>query len=186
MTCRTNLTTACSERRSAPPLTLSVMPTEKSAMTEPEDIFGALGIDQVLVLRFLGVFSRFEYSLKRSGFAKGHDPVEPDWDTYANGLRGKFQSVDDPGFSYAVKVLVNAPPRKQILSKSSLDWKATIVGIGEQHENYVLRLVRIVRNNLFHGGKMPGNARDESLVKASYELASLLLEPFLTSAVNRR
>ena len=134
---------------------LSVMPTEKSAMTEPEDIVEALGIDRVLVLRFLGVFSRFEYSLKRSGFVKGHDPVEPDWDTYANGLRSKFQSVDDPGFSDAVKILVDAPPRKQILSGSSLDWKSTIVGAGEQHESYVLRLVRIVRNNLFHGGKYP-------------------------------
>jgi hypothetical protein len=41
------------------------MPTEKLAMTEPEDIVEALGIDRVLVLRFLGVFSRFEYSLKR-------------------------------------------------------------------------------------------------------------------------
>jgi len=132
-----------------------VIPTEKSAMTEPEDIVEALGIDRVLVLRFLVVFSRFEYSMKRSGFVKGHDPVEPDWDTYANGLRSKFQSVNDPGFSAAVKILVDAPPRKQILSGSSLDWKTTIVGAGEQHESYVLRLVRIVRNNLFHGGKYP-------------------------------
>jgi len=131
------------------------MPTEKSAMTEPEDIVESLGIDRVLVLRFFGVFSRFEYSLKRSGFVRGHDRVEPDWDTYANGLRGKFQSVDDPGFSDAVKVLVDAPPRKQILSGSSLDWKDTAVEAGEQHESYVLRLVRIVRNNLFHGGKYP-------------------------------
>ena len=71
------------------------MPTEKSAMTEPEDIIEALGIDQVLSLRFLSVVSCFEYSLKRSELVKGRDPVEPDWDTYANGLPGKFQSVDD-------------------------------------------------------------------------------------------
>jgi len=124
-------------------------------MTEPEDIVEALGIDRVLVLRFFGVFSRFEYSLKRSGLVRGHDQVEPDWDTYANGLRGKFQSVDDPGFNDAIKVLVDAPPRKQILSGSNLDWKATVVGADEQLESYVLRLIRIVRNNLFHGGKYP-------------------------------
>lgn len=39
-------------------------------MTEPEDIVEALGIDRFLVLRILGVLSRFEYSLKRSGLVK--------------------------------------------------------------------------------------------------------------------
>lgn len=143
-------------------------------MTEPEDIVEAFGIDRVLVLRFFGVFSRFEYALKRSGFVKGQDQVEPDWNTYANGLRGKFQSVDDPGFSDAVNALIDAPPRKQIFTGSRLDWKDTVVGAGEQHESYVLHLVRIVRNNLFHGGKYPlpvgpleDVGRNSLLIKAS-------------------
>ena len=29
------------------------------------------------------------------------------------------------------------------------------MGQGEHREGYVLRLVRVVRNNLFHGGKYP-------------------------------
>ena len=51
--------------------------------------------------------------------------------------------------------LESEPPRRQAVSGHDIDWKDTSIGNGEQHENYVLRLVRIVRNNLFHGGKYP-------------------------------
>jgi hypothetical protein len=39
-----------------------------------------------------------------------------------------------------------------------------------------------VRCNLFHGGKAPGNTRDEKLVKASYIIVTKLIEPFLNEA----
>lgn len=52
----------------------------------------------------------------------------------------------------------------------------------EQNLSQVMSCLYQVRCNLFHGGKLPGNPRDEKLVQASYDLASLLLEPFLSSA----
>jgi len=36
-----------------------------------------------------------------------------------------------------------------------------------------------VRNNLFHGGKMPDNPRDETVVNASYIILSKLIYPYL-------
>ncbi len=36
-----------------------------------------------------------------------------------------------------------------------------------------------VRNNLFHGGKMPGNPRDERLADAGYVIVSRLIKPYL-------
>jgi hypothetical protein len=45
--------------------------------------------------------------------------------------------------------------------------------------NEVLSCAYQVRCNLFHGGKAPGNPRDESLVGASYTIVSKLIAPFV-------
>ncbi len=51
----------------------------------------------------------------------------------------------------------------------------------ENNLGQVLSAVRKVRNNLFHGRKLPGNLEDESLVRASYVIVAelMLIEPFL-------
>jgi hypothetical protein len=43
----------------------------------------------------------------------------------------------------------------------------------------VARCLYQVRNNLFHGGKMPDNPRDETVVHASYSISSKLIQPYL-------
>ena len=124
-------------------------------MVEPDKIIDALGVDPDLVLRFLGVFSRFEFALKRSEFLKGSRNAEANWDAYAKWLRGTFRSVEDTRFTEAVACLRNAPPKKQVVSGGDINWEGTSIREGECLEQYVLRLVRAVRNNLFHGGKYP-------------------------------
>ena len=124
-------------------------------MVEPTKIIDALVADRDLVLRFFAVFSRFEYSLKRSGFLKTGEKAEPNWDTYANGLLGYFAGVQDEAFRDALAFLVKEPPKTQVIKGSDLDWKATVRGDGECHERFVLRLISTIRNNLFHGGKYP-------------------------------
>lgn len=124
-------------------------------MPEPEAVIDALAIDRTLALRFFATFSRFEYALKRTGYLKPGDKAEPNWDAYANSLRGRFPGIQDSLFRKAVEFLLKAPPKSQVVSGKDIDWQDTRLGNGEQHENYVLRLVRIVRNNLFHGGKYP-------------------------------
>lgn len=124
-------------------------------MVEPSKIIDALIVDRDLVLQFFAVYSRFEYSLKRSGFLKTGEKAEPNWDTYANTLRGRFEGVKDEAFRDAVAFLVKEPPKTQVVTGGNLDWKATIRGNGECYERFVLRLISTVRNNLFHGGKYP-------------------------------
>ncbi len=45
----------------------------------------------------------------------------------------------------------------------------------------VLNATRKIRNNLFHGKKLPGNLEDEGLVEAGYVVLSklMLIEPYL-------
>ena len=101
------------------------------------------------------MFSRFEFALKRSGCLKPLEYAEADWDGYANSLRDTCRFVEGAGFTEAVAFLLKSPPQRQVVSLCDIGWKDTEKGDGEHHEHYVLRLVRVVRNNLFHGGKFP-------------------------------
>jgi hypothetical protein len=120
-----------------------------------ETIIAGLAGDRDLAFMFFGFFSRFEYAVKRGGFLKGATKaVGPDWDAFANSLRGRFQNVKPP-FGEAVAFLLKEPPRTQVVSGTGLGWVPTVQGNGESHERYILRLVTTIRNNLFHGGKYP-------------------------------
>ena len=134
---------------------------------------GALAPNADLVFLFFAFFSRFECALKRPGFLREtNGRAEPDWDNYANSLRDRFADVDDQAFQDAVAFLVKAPPQRQVVdNNNTLGWEDTPQGQGEHREGYVLRLLRIVRNNLFHGGKYPipmgsleDTARNEALL----------------------
>jgi hypothetical protein len=150
-------------------------------MVEPNRLIDSRVADRELVLQFFAYFSRFEYSLKRAGFLKSGAKAEPNWDTYANTLRGRFADVHDSVFRDAVTFLLKEPPKTQTVSGKSLDWRDTVQKEGEQHERYVLRLVRTIRNNLFHGGKYPLGpvhdvARDRDLLKAGIVVLGQCLE----------
>ena len=137
-----------------------------------------LAIDLKLLTAFTGVFSRYEYALKGSGFAKGGaNKVDPDWDAFAQSIADKFDDLDEPRFREAVIYLVTNPPRKQVLDAHGLGWKDSPPDSAHRASAQALLMVRRVRNNLFHGGKfwMPEfriKDRNEKLVKAS--LAVLL------------
>jgi len=122
---------------------------------DPEEVILALVEDKDLIFRFFAVFSRFEYALKRHGFLKKKEQAEADWDSYANQLRGRFTTVKAPVFKTACDYLTSEPPKKQVVHANSLGWKAAVRANNESIESYLLRLVRMVRNNLFHGGKYP-------------------------------
>ncbi len=125
---------------------------------EPVKIIKAIAGDGKLVFEFFAFFSRFEYSLKRSGFLRRgrNGRAEVDWDKYAKSLEGKFLGVENPEFQAAISSLTGKPPKTQIVTAGDkLDWSDTLQRSGEHDESYILRLVRTVRNNLFHGGKYP-------------------------------
>jgi hypothetical protein len=118
------------------------------------------GDDSRVVFKFFIVFSRFECALKRSGFAKGDrfGSAMADWDKFGvDVLDPQFANGNSPEFTQAKEYLLQSPPRKQAVSKAdqSMKWVENPRRPKESDGQYLLRLVRDVRNNLFHGGKYP-------------------------------
>jgi hypothetical protein len=111
-------------------------------------------------------FSRFEFALKENGYLKSHQAgatAEPGWDDFCRRW-GQHYST-----SKEASVLLGAPPDRQIvLENDELDW--TPVGLGDcrTHLEMVVRLLKTVRNNPFHGGKHGGAEWDDP--KRTYQL----------------
>jgi hypothetical protein len=153
---------------------------------EPMNIVNALNIDRELVLEFLAFFARFEYALKRGGYALGGEKrVDVNWDSFAQDLRklppAQLESVLALGAA-----LMKEPPKKQVLINDSLAWKDAPHEAPSDIEK-ILIYVRRVRNNLFHGGKFPvptgpvdEPARNEALIRSSLAVlqAALIVPGF--------
>lgn len=124
-----------------------------------------------LVFRFFLVFSRFEYALKRAGFTAGSSGnAKPGWDSFASKYPSAFNPAQTPELKVAFDYFSAHPPRKQVLDSGSLSWSAPQDRTREPILTWLLRVVRIVRNNLFHGGKfpiasIPDPARDPILLR---------------------
>ena len=109
---------------------------------------------------WLLVFSRFEYALKASGYFKRHQPVpptwpkaEPDWDRFAVSLRASFNANATDDIRRACEYLFDSPPNQQIILNDAVAWGTPVRPNDETDIEFLLRMVRCVRNNLFHGGK---------------------------------
>jgi hypothetical protein len=121
--------------------------------------------DRKLIYEFFEMFSRFEYALKQANFLKKgksqvrdhrtfrHAPrwnAVPDWDEFSKSI-GKLRPSEN--FIKARDYLIKEPPKTQVVGECGLEWEDTVQGLRETDAKYLLRLVRTVRNNLFHGGK---------------------------------
>jgi hypothetical protein len=116
-----------------------------------------------LLLEFFLTFSRFEYALKASSFFQRPrqtrvDPrnppdAKPNWDSFAVSLRGVFQSSRTDELQRACEFILDNPPWKQVILNDSVAWESPSRAEGEPEIDFLLRMIRTVRNNLFHGGK---------------------------------
>ena len=104
-----------------------------------------------LAFDFFYWFSRFEFCLKENGYLKHEEPgsiAEPGWDKFVERHASAFQ------LSAEAKELLVAPPERQIvLANRTLDWRPVGVLDCKSDLAKVTRLIKTVRNNLFHGGK---------------------------------
>lgn len=104
-----------------------------------------------LAFDFFYWFSRFEFCLKENGYLKHEEPgknAEPGWDKFVAKYAGAFQP------SAEAQALIDAPPERQIvLANRYLDWRSVGTADCTSDLDKVARLVKTVRNNLFHGGK---------------------------------
>lgn len=142
-------------------------------MDDPLSHQGPELLNEKLVLRFFWRFSTFECALKRAGFLKTQDGLaEPNWKKFAETFRHRFGDVNRGNFAKAVELLMTHPPQRQVVKNGRLSWEAQARKSDEDVADYVLRLVKTVRNNLFHGGKYPDGdiaeiTRNRNLLAAS-------------------
>ena len=106
-----------------------------------------------IVDQFIFSFSRAEYALKASRFLKDSEDAKADWDDFINNIKDSFDENRTEDLKSAVNYLREKPPKKQVVNDGQLDWKQTN-NASMSIPLFLNIMVRRVRNNLFHGGKI--------------------------------
>ena len=151
-----------------------------SSQPNLEAMCETLGQHKDLVCRFFVVFARLEYSLKQSGYSKvdREKIIRVDWYRFANDIADTFDRVQNEETRHAVEYLDRKPPQVLVRDASgNIRWKDTRQGNGESRVQWVLRAVTNVRNNLFHGAKVPFDTnRDPELLRSSMKVIEAILK----------
>ena len=131
-------------------------------------------INDVLILKFLKVFSRAEYALKMSNKFCHNNKAEANWDLFGNKINNDFLNINDCCLSRAKEYLWNKPPKKQKINNSNLIFSDFVIDSNAKKTQQLLLMVRTVRNNLFHGGKhtlenaeVNNTERNQKLIESS-------------------
>jgi hypothetical protein len=129
-------------------------------------------VDRELLLNFFLTFSRFEYALKTNNYFKRPNTTtnnalkppdaKPDWERFAVSLRDVFKKDKNAELHEACQYIIEAPPWKQVIVNNAVAWESPIRPESESEIEFILRMVRSVRNNLFHGGKFNMEAFEQT------------------------
>ena len=94
--------------------------------------------------------------------------AEPDWHKFAEIIEEPFITCKkNSELLEAIDCLKSKPPKRQTVESGILKWRTPDKGNKESEIEWLLDLIKIVRNNLFHGGKYPSEPiRDEELLKS--------------------
>ncbi len=128
-----------------------------------------------LICEIFVTFSRMEFALKETGYASGGgNRVSVNWCKFAEENSEFFNSRlgSDEKFKSAVEYLRSKPPKKQVLEEGTLGFIEQDGNNNQTEAQKTIRMVRRVRNNLFHGGKYliggeKDRERDRKLVRHS-------------------
>jgi hypothetical protein len=131
--------------------------------------------DQARVFRFLATFSRWECALKHNGFVRtgANGQAEPNWRQFATTHDAALAALNSADFVAARGALLGNPPRREEWNGNQIEWRPNPRRQAETTDaDYLFRVVRAVRNNLFHGGKFGGGpapelARDRLLIDSA-------------------
>ena len=138
-----------------------------------------------LAFRFFREFFLLEYALKKAGFVRADGGrrafAKTDWQKFEADLAESFskRSTEHEDLKKAIEYLQEAPPMYLRYSEGQLDWTDTEVS--DESLDQILRAVRTVRNNLFHGDKATSMGetevgRDELLVRCSLTVLEHCIE----------
>ncbi len=114
--------------------------------------------DRERFFRFLVLFARWESALKHHGFARRgcYGQAEPDWNRFVDQHEMAIEALKTPEFASAPTTLERQPPKREECTNGSVEWRDNPRRPTETKARSLFRIVRDVRNNLFHGGKFLG------------------------------
>lgn len=104
-----------------------------------------------LAFDFFYWFSRFEFALKENRVLKKDEAgcnSEPGWDKFVGMYAAAFTASDD-----SKKLVALNPYRQKVSDNKELEWKPVGRDDCKSELCLVVRLLKTIRNNLFHGGK---------------------------------
>ncbi|MBX3647316.1 MAG: hypothetical protein KF766_06555 [Rhodocyclaceae bacterium] len=105
-------------------------------------------------------FSRFEFALKENMYLKSCKigaKAEPGWGKFVEKWQAKYSVTPE------ANALLIAKPEQQIVARNAdLDWAPVRLDDCKSDLAKVVRLLKTVRNNLFHGGKHGCEGWDDS------------------------
>ena len=135
-----------------------------------------------IVFSYFVVYSRFEYALKRSDcIKKSRSGVSADWEKFIKNIKSLFDQNRTNDLSVAVSYLLENPPEIQEIDQAcQLIFVPHITTTQGPIPLRLYHCTRIVRNNLFHGGKYHDGprkdmARDSELLRYCH----IILQEFL-------
>lgn len=120
------------------------------------------------VFEFFFVFSRFEFALKQSGYITTSSPTSdnaiPDWDALVKDYKKVYVACEETEES--IKYLLEKPPNRQTVYREESGalqarWKPITINSNAPLLYTLVDIVKVVRNNLFHGGKYGDNGWDD-------------------------
>lgn len=140
-----------------------------------EEAFNRTDFDRELAFKFFVIFSMFEHALKNTQFKKvsQNGTVEPDWDAFAQAINGQFNPNASPELNTAVNYFMNHPVKKQVFTNNQLTFIVTPRDQNISDAEWLSLLIRRVRNNLFHGGKVNYDRHRDTLL---IQFAIVILE----------
>ena len=113
----------------------------------------------ILAFDFFYWFSRFEFALKENGYLKSHSVganAEAGWTDFAKSWAERYSPSTEANY------LLEFPPERQVVYAGDLlDWKPVGLADCKSELERVVRLIKTVRNNLFHGGKHGAKGWDD-------------------------
>jgi len=132
------------------------------------------------IYEFFWLFSRFEYSLKMTGFHNGNGNAKADWRRFAAAIESYYDKSSSASLAESVAYILENPPNKQVVNNGVHQWSNTPPDSNSEID-LLLQYVCRVRNNLFHGGKYKGKAlenpdRSERLITSCNKILRYCLE----------
>lgn len=131
-------------------------------MTELENNIQTENLEQIKIL--LLTYSRFEFTLIQENIIYRNDVgvASANWKKYAQRIKANFDRNFSDDIKNACDYFATEPPKEKIMD----NWQQIQFQTTTSECEKVIRYVKTVRNNLFHGSKYPYiHARDNILIK---------------------